>query len=298
LIIVLVLAQLWGRFGRRFFGHYVRFLKASQKATLEVDQNDADVRKPAVYLRPFSIDNTNLKLALDHEAAKLRGRLERMDDTISIEEIVAEVFLKTHRMVAIGNPGEILSPLGAKRIFTDAWESEVRKQLECASLVVIMLGDSPGISWELKAVIEANKLPCTIIVVPPTLRNTAKQIWRNWAAVLRNAGAFCAELPDLARLVLFSSRKSSRFVTFSTTTANSPDSFGEAEIYFCVLRHVAHILNIRSEDIFFDIEDDLELSFIDNDHKKMTDGLGFVPPTATFTPPSNSFDPPTGWRGE
>ena len=54
-------------------------------------------------------------------------------------------------MIAIGKPGEALAPLGAARDYVgdDIWQHEVKRRMRDATLIVLMLGTSEGLAWEL-----------------------------------------------------------------------------------------------------------------------------------------------------
>ncbi|WP_300514308.1 hypothetical protein [Aliiroseovarius sp.] len=101
-----------------------------QPLAQEVMANDP--RPPILYLRSF----TNEAAVFDEE----RG--------------FADMFAPTGPLVAIGQPGERLPPLGAARLYLedDNWHECVLDLLGQARLVLIYGGDTPGLGWELRQV--------------------------------------------------------------------------------------------------------------------------------------------------
>jgi hypothetical protein len=59
-------------------------------------------------------------------------------------------------VVAVGRPGEPLHELGAARLYVahEAWQGEVRSLMGRATLVVVRVGSSPGVLWEIDQVLE------------------------------------------------------------------------------------------------------------------------------------------------
>jgi TM2 domain-containing membrane protein YozV len=109
----------------------------------------ADPRPPVLYLRSFGDDG-----AVWHDAE--RGRLARWwSELLAVatpEQETAAALDAVGPVVAIGKPGEPLPELGAARLYVDheAWQTEVLALMDRAALVVLRIGSSPGVLWELE----------------------------------------------------------------------------------------------------------------------------------------------------
>ena len=99
-----------------------------------------DEREPILFLRPFSVD----------AASTITNKLE------SRERHLVDVLADLAPVLAIGRPGDTLPTLGANRVFVshEQWKDAVRVFLEGARLVLIQIGGTPGILWELSRVRE------------------------------------------------------------------------------------------------------------------------------------------------
>lgn len=69
----------------------------------------------------------------------------------SPEEHAAEILEELGTVIAIGRPGESLPPVGASRIYVidGDWKSEIVRLLNDAKIVVIRLGSTEGLKWEI-----------------------------------------------------------------------------------------------------------------------------------------------------
>ena len=84
------------------------------------------------------------------------------------EEELATVMNEIGPVVAIGCPGEALPELGAYRIYLqhEDWREEVRNLISAAQLVVIRLGMTEGVLWELRTIITHAKAEHVLLLVP------------------------------------------------------------------------------------------------------------------------------------
>jgi hypothetical protein len=75
----------------------------------------------------------------------------------SAEQIVTELVAPLGPVVAIARPGERLPALGAARISTDEWKDRVIRLMECARLVVLQVGLTPGFLWEMNTALDVRR---------------------------------------------------------------------------------------------------------------------------------------------
>lgn len=120
---------------------------------------EEDSRAPVLYLRPFEADN---------QLVRANPGLPFL--TKSYEQDLTHALRKLGPVVAVGNPLEdpSLPELGAARIyFRDGdWQRQVSELMLRAQLVVLHIGSSPGVQWEVAKAIELD-LPAKLILCIP-----------------------------------------------------------------------------------------------------------------------------------
>jgi hypothetical protein len=112
-----------------------------------------DGRPPIVYLRSFHDDGDAV---MDASTGALVRRALRLLAPVTPEQETATVLKRLGPVVAIGKPGEPLPELGAARVYVgnDEWQEQVLAWMRSATLVVIRVGTSPGVLWELERALE------------------------------------------------------------------------------------------------------------------------------------------------
>ncbi len=99
-----------------------------------------DKRLPVLYLRSFEFDRDD-----DLKAQRFRIPYTNESHMVANLELIGPV-------IAIGRPGEKLPTLGAARMYVgnEDWQTIALELMKYAQIVVIrILGDTPGIRWEL-----------------------------------------------------------------------------------------------------------------------------------------------------
>ncbi len=135
-----------------------------------------DARPPVILLRSFEDDNlpleTRYRLLWFFSAAK---------EAFTLEEFVVNCLWRSGPVIAIGNPGEALNPLGAAREYVaeDRWKDVIHQFLDEAVLVVCILGSTPGLRWEYDAIATRKKKTDVVIVFPP---RPLEQLHLRWEA--------------------------------------------------------------------------------------------------------------------
>lgn len=112
-----------------------------------------DSRAPVLFLRSFTDDTRN---AAPPDLARINPFV-----MATREENLVAALQGIGPVIAIGRPGERLPPLGAQRLYVnhDAWQAKVTDLMVSARLVVLALGGSEGLWWEIEQAIAR---------VPPT----------------------------------------------------------------------------------------------------------------------------------
>jgi hypothetical protein len=118
-----------------------------------------DSRPPVIYLRSFCNDITT-GFVLNH--------LNFVETTKSEEEQLAKVLNDIGPFIAIGKPGEVLPTLGAARWYVEDknWKDNIINKLQIAKLVVIRIGATKGLIWEIQETIKQVKYSNILLLVP------------------------------------------------------------------------------------------------------------------------------------
>jgi hypothetical protein len=122
--------------------------RSRQHETISADEALArDPRSPIVYLRSFRDDGEMVS-----EGGTPVYWLLRASGGWSDEETMAGILDRLGPVIAVGKPGEPLPELGAARLYVahDQWQERVRALMQLAQLVVIRVGSSRGVWWEIE----------------------------------------------------------------------------------------------------------------------------------------------------
>ena len=121
-----------------------------------------DVRPPVVFLRSFEDDE---------KLAYLKADSSWYD--FSLESRLGDHFSSIGPFIAIGKPGDKAPHLGAARAaFSDEeWQGAVLGWMDQATLIVVMIGRTHWVEWELRRTIERGHPGKLIIVFPQSRKN-------------------------------------------------------------------------------------------------------------------------------
>jgi hypothetical protein len=123
---------------------------------------EQDRRKPVLFLRSFVDD----ELTVSRTVRVLDG-WQRIE--LRFEEAIANELAHYGPFLAIGRPGEWLPRTGAAREYVgeDEWRSRVSALADEALVVVVSLGRSEGMEWELRHLIARGQIGKVIVFIPP-----------------------------------------------------------------------------------------------------------------------------------
>jgi hypothetical protein len=154
-----------------------------------------DQRPAILYLRSFEDDRLSLPTVWSARRPFLE--LFRLRGSEPFEEAVAWELEPYGPVVAVGRPGRSLASLGAAREYLpqERWRDEVAERMATAHAIVITLGDTEGLAWELGQIITAQHLSKTIFVFPPMTREALLHRWTFMDRVLTTAGVDPIRLP-------------------------------------------------------------------------------------------------------
>jgi len=184
---------------------FLLVLRSNQLKAVSVTQAVSGAGgRPVMYLRSFTTDRLNI---LRNVGRALNGSELETD-----EQVLADAVSPIGPLIAIGRPGERFAGLGASRMYVgDDWKQRVLAVIKDAQLVVISIGDSQGLWWEVKNVVQAIPPRRVLIWVAPkfgirsfmttTRTNAREAAYRTFAerfkgATVEAGGAGGIELPD------------------------------------------------------------------------------------------------------
>jgi len=154
--------------------HALRHVAPSADATRSEDQ-----RPPIILLRSFRDEDTRIYrfgAGVTDQIAHVLFFLR----SVRLDELLHRAFQSSGPVIAIGRPGQMLSPLGAAREYLpDAqWQSTVDRRIREAQLVVAILGETEGLAWEISTVLGSSERNKLVLVVPPNVSEREKA--RRW----------------------------------------------------------------------------------------------------------------------
>lgn len=190
----------------------MRSIHSKNYLAIDVARKVSDI----LYLRSFHLDKKRL-----FENGTLPFARE------STELSVMKVLSEFGQPVAIGIPNEKIPPMGIPRVYADdfTWQSLVTDLIAASSWIVLQIGSSNWVEWELRRIVESNQLERTIIVFPAKVDNSLVAGWKAIVSGLnapdlrdaltaidpRNTIAVMASRPDLITTVHSKSRDTSAY---------------------------------------------------------------------------------------
>jgi len=165
-----------------------------------------DDRDPVLYLRSFDMeqqDNTFLRFLKDIFAGRALAGGESAWGPMEQEQLAGYMNM-AGPYIAIGRPGESLPERGPAWLYItdDDWQSVVSDYLRRARMVVVRIGKSEGLMWEVDQ-IRALCNPFRVLFILPQSKGEYRQFCA-WADEVF-ARAMPPKLPR-SRLVMFSKR--------------------------------------------------------------------------------------------
>lgn len=170
---------------------------ARRRSRLDAQRlRSTDPRGEILYLRSFGDDTLDVPTTFSArrpflESFTLRGREP-------FEECIAWQLGAFGPVVAVGEPGRSTDSLGAARelLPDDRWQVEVSELMEVAQAVVVVVGRSDGLRWEIEQVVQRGHLDKTMFVAPPVDDAEARARFARLAHVVGQSGLVVDPLLD------------------------------------------------------------------------------------------------------
>jgi len=191
------------------------YRRARREALLPASELSRRNPRPIIlYLRSFLDDN----LKMGARAANGRTWLDRLS-SVRFEEVVTDHLWRYGPVVAIGKPGGVddLPPLGAAREYFSyqTWRQAVEQLMVQASTIVLAVGRTEGLLWELNALIRLALTRKLILLLPPVQTSDLRPRWDYLQQHATEAGVVLPEDVDLehARVIVFPPGRTAYVIT-------------------------------------------------------------------------------------
>jgi hypothetical protein len=186
-----------------------RFLASAKR-----DPRRSDSRSPIILLRSFRDDGMAVQRSFrDLPTMAVMGWLRFFKgQKLFFEEVLHQALSEYGPVVTLGAPGELLPPLGAKRIYpsNERWKTAVIELFEQCGSAVVLVGATQNLLWELETLVALDLPTKIVLVIPPD----KTERWRGFVAQTTGLGPLM--LPaDLGAERWADSRSVPMFVTFS-----------------------------------------------------------------------------------
>lgn len=170
LVVFLLLSQMVA-YTRRFISNettrFVRELRTrlARSASALAQKDD---RPPILLLRSFQDDG----IFVENERYWGHRFLGIRDEQIRLEEVIAENLYPYGPLIALSNPDDALPPLGAARENVDnpVWQRTVEQFMEQASKIVLIIGVTQSLRWEVNRILSRGFKEKCLFVFPPAYR--------------------------------------------------------------------------------------------------------------------------------
>jgi hypothetical protein len=158
---------------------------ASATAPSAQDVLDRDRRPPILYLRPFDSDEARLGRSW-HQ--RIRRRHGDPGPNARYEDWLAARLRYIGPLITVGAPMESVVKRGASRLYLgDDWQAGVSDLISAAGVIIVRVGDSPGLAWEVERIV-AHSDPGRVLLGLPLAR---------WAERKSRYASFRARFQDV-----------------------------------------------------------------------------------------------------
>jgi len=151
-----------------------RFMKPYAKELLEQEE-----RAPLLYLRSFSLEGMAKRTLLGMDV----GRYIDWDQHSHFESQLKGALESIGPLIAFGKPGEKLEWAGAFRFYlapNEDWQPQILKLFEVSRFVIIRLGLTTGVEWEIQSAVRYLN-PEKLILAMPFYMAPQVRLWTSLA---------------------------------------------------------------------------------------------------------------------
>lgn len=166
-------------FGLIGLGYWL-YRRAKRHSTLGVAElRKRDIRPPILLLRSFRDD------MIEIEKKHIVFLSFRFFSSLTFEELITYSLRKFGPIIAIGQPKEPLPPIGAARQYltNESWQDKIAELTAESKFIVMILGKTAGVRWELWRILEHNLLPSFVLLFPPVT-----DLGERWSRIYEDLG--------------------------------------------------------------------------------------------------------------
>ena len=152
---------------------FVMYRRYAQPTADEALQSDT--RPPFLYLRSFDDDFDSHWRPIN--ILRFMCFPLNMVFDYSLEDRISRLFRRFGPLVAIGSPKEKMPVLGAARVLLDdaSWQAAVLKWMDTAKGIVVLVGHTEWLIWELRQIRERDLTRKALLIFPPAGRKNASE---------------------------------------------------------------------------------------------------------------------------
>lgn len=154
----------------------------------------ADSRPMVLYLRSFGDDRLRMRA---HRSGR-HSFVERIGPGRRdfVEEIFVDKLWRYGPVVAVGQPQETQPPIGAAReqLSERQWRNTVERRMSKAALIVVMLGRTAGLAWEIETLVRLRLWHKVLLVFPPVGVRELESRWSTTQQILQDQGVSSMDL--------------------------------------------------------------------------------------------------------
>jgi hypothetical protein len=179
-----------------------------------------DPRLPVLYLRSFRDDHLKVRVGGPRRRSWLDSFAHpRMD---RFEEVLAWNLWQFGPVIALSLPGQKLPPLGASRaqLSDQDWQHQIELWMRQAQVIVIVLGRTEGLAWEIGRLVELDMWYKAILVVPPTTENELRRRWAEFRRLAADNRIPTADVTHLTTALVLAPALGPAIVAFSSPQHN------------------------------------------------------------------------------
>lgn len=149
---------------------------------------ERDDRPWSLYLRSFGDDDIRVHSHGSPRHTYLERAITRRSERFEV--VLGWHLWRFGPLVGVGRPKERLPRLGAAREYLDdeVWHQEVEDRIGGARAVIVMLGHTDGLAWELATIERLGAISRTIVVVPPLPASEVEERWRAFSRIATDVG--------------------------------------------------------------------------------------------------------------
>lgn len=127
----------------------------------------SDGRRKSLFLRSFTEDAIPLGRMHRNLLTKIIIHSEIPGRTLDF--LLAQLLMVHGPVVAFGKPGQILAPFGTSKSYVphDNWQEIMGKNISESKAIVLCLGQTEGVTWEISKIFQTKSETKTLFLIPP-----------------------------------------------------------------------------------------------------------------------------------